>query len=378
MSLDGSRLVATVAAPDAERSAYTSSLWEIDPAGAADPIRLTFSSEGETGAAFLPDGALLFTSERPDPQDSDAEGRALWSLPPTGEASVLARTSGGLSDPVVDPSAPVVVISGSRLADAGDDPADDEKARRKQRKESKASGILPDGMPVRYWDNELGETGPRVFVLDAGGEGTLRDLAPDAGHALQGTDVTVGGGRALCTWTSREPRGLTRTDVVAIDLASGARTVLLSEPDTDFAGPLLDQTGSAYAVVRRTRGTFETPHTEVVQIHGADGRSRPGWATCTPPTTSGPPTGRSSSSPGTCTEPAAYWRWIPPPVTSCDGSPPTRPTPTCCRHRTADRCSPCARRSTARRCRSASTLPPPTSSRFSCGHPATSGRCRGA
>lgn len=247
LSVDGSRLVATVAAPDADRSVYVNALWEIDPSGAGAPVRLTYSAEGESGATFLPDGSLLFTSDRPDPRMKEAEGKALWRLPPVGEASVVARASGGLSDPVADPTSTLVLVGGSRLvaggpvdtagpgdvagpgdiADPGEADAADRKDR-KRRRESKASGILHDGMPIRYWDRELGETSPRLFVVDAGatedGEPArrMRDLAPDAGFALQDTEVSSAGGRALCTWTSREPRGLTRTDVVSIDLARRA------------------------------------------------------------------------------------------------------------------------------------------------------------
>ena len=272
LSADGSRLIATVAAPNEEVSKYASALWEIDPAGRRDPVRLTFSAKGETGAAFLPDGALLFASTRPDDgaDDPDTEDNSLWRLPPVGEATVHARTPGGLTGPVVATAAPVVVLSGSRLA--GSDGTDDGE-RRKRRKDTKSSGILHDGMPIRYWDSELGETSPRLFLLDACGDGEVRDLAPDAGAALHEAAATIDpdGGRVLCTWTRREPRGRTRTDLVSIDAAAGTREVLLSEPDTDFGDPRLDPAGSAYAVLRRTRGTFQTPHREVLQIHRPGG-----------------------------------------------------------------------------------------------------------
>ena len=61
---DGSRLVATVAAPARSRKKYVSALWEIDPQGHREARRLTLSAAGESSPRFLPDGTLLFLSKR--------------------------------------------------------------------------------------------------------------------------------------------------------------------------------------------------------------------------------------------------------------------------------------------------------------------------
>lgn len=293
LSPDGSRLVAAVAAPDQGGSTYTSALWEIDPDGRREPARLTFSAKGESGPVFLPDGDLLFISRRPDPDDPDAEDSALWRLPVRGEASVLARSPGGLSAPVVAAAAPVVLLSGSRLAGAAPDidPAagaawesspDEDARRRERRRTSKASAVLHDGMPIRHWDAELGETSPRLFVLDAarsetGVGGALRDLAPQARFELQQAGVTVSadGTRILATWTRREPRGRTRTTVVSLHPAGAAPEPLLDEPEVDFDGPVLDPAGLRYAVLRWTRGAFDVPVRRLLQVHRIDGSAAP-------------------------------------------------------------------------------------------------------
>src|SRR4029450_12225854 len=67
ISTDGSRLAVSVAGLDAEGKAFKSAIWAIDPAGTVPPWRLGRSAAGESGAAFLPDGSILFTSARPDP-----------------------------------------------------------------------------------------------------------------------------------------------------------------------------------------------------------------------------------------------------------------------------------------------------------------------
>src|SRR6266511_2781086 len=104
LSPDGRRLVTTVAtvAPDGKR--YVTSLWELDPDGQRQPRRLTRSAPGESGATFLPDGSLLFTSTRADPGakrrdgDDGEEVEALWLLPAGGgEARPVASAPGGIA-----------------------------------------------------------------------------------------------------------------------------------------------------------------------------------------------------------------------------------------------------------------------------------------
>lgn len=64
---DGSWLAAAVQTVDLEGKKFVSSIWRIDasPAGTGRPAaRLTRSAEGEGSPEFLPDGSLLFMSQR--------------------------------------------------------------------------------------------------------------------------------------------------------------------------------------------------------------------------------------------------------------------------------------------------------------------------
>src|ERR687892_2246135 len=88
----GRRLVTSVATPGPDGKKFTSALWELDPAGEAAPRRLTRSAPGEANAAFLPDGSLLFTSTRDDPEATpgdrpEEEGARLWPLPAGGRGA---------------------------------------------------------------------------------------------------------------------------------------------------------------------------------------------------------------------------------------------------------------------------------------------------
>jgi len=100
ISADGTRLVTSVSEPGPDGKKYQAAVWEIDPAGERPARRLTRSARGESQAAFAPDGSLLFTSRRPDPdaKEPDPEApAALWLLPPGGEARVVATRPGGVT-----------------------------------------------------------------------------------------------------------------------------------------------------------------------------------------------------------------------------------------------------------------------------------------
>src|SRR6202142_1906184 len=193
LSPDGSRLIVSVARPDPEGKRMAASLWQGDPADTLPARRLTRSVAGEAGAtAFLPDGSLLFTSSRPDPDakpdpgtpGSEKASHARWLLPPPGrEAGLLGAAAGGVAGLGVPRRAPVAAF-GSRLRVGAATCAEDAE-RAKARREAGVTALLfEDDYPVRHWDHWLA---PRrhlfVAALPAGPEARLadaRDLEPGA------------------------------------------------------------------------------------------------------------------------------------------------------------------------------------------------------
>jgi dipeptidyl aminopeptidase/acylaminoacyl peptidase len=264
---DGSRLVATVQEPDEKLAKYVTALWEIPLAPGGTPRRLTWSEQGESAPEFAPDGALLFVSSRPDGDEA-----ALWSLPPSGEPRRIAETPGGLGAP--RSAGGIVVATGSRLV--GSTSAEDDEARRAQRKDQAVTAILHDGMPIRWWDHELDVTSPRLFVIDPA-SGDTRDLTPDVGQQLGNGDfdLSADGTFVLATFAERATRGRPRNTVVRIEVATGARTTLLDETrddDTivDASSPRISPDGTRYIVARAIRGTFDTPHREWLEVRSFD------------------------------------------------------------------------------------------------------------
>ncbi|NHT18465.1 prolyl oligopeptidase family serine peptidase [Cellulomonas sp. IC4_254] len=268
LSPDGTRLVTAVSTLDAKRTRYVTALWEVDPEGLRPARRLTRSAKGESAARFASTGDLLFTSARPD---ADAEApddeppAALWLLPADGaEARVVASRKAGIGGVVVAADAPVAVVSSDVLPSATDD-AEDERLIG-ARKDAKVAAILHSSYPVRYWDHDLGPARPRLFAGDlttvaaspeAGATAprlALRDLAPDAGAALQHEDAVLSpDGRTLVTsWAKPGARGTLRQQLVAVDVATGTRRVLVDDPTADLANPVVSPDSRRVAYLRET------------------------------------------------------------------------------------------------------------------------------
>ncbi|QZN85561.1 prolyl oligopeptidase family serine peptidase [Cellulomonas sp. C5510] len=303
LSPDGTRLVTAVATLDAKRTRYVTALWEVDPAGERPSRRLTRSAKGESSARFASTGDLLFTSARPD---ADAEApddeapAALWLLPADGaEARVVAARKAGIDGVVVAEDAPVVVVPSDVLPRATDEASDARLIG--LRKDAKVSAVLHSSYPVRYWDHDLGPAVPHLFAADlsavaapaaapaAAGEPAtrleLRDVTPDPGTGLRHQDAVLSpDGRTLVTtWTRPAARGVERHRLVAVDVATGSRRVLVDDPGADVYGPVISPDSRRVAYVRETITTPTTAPREELWVVGLDAegpapqRVAPGW-----------------------------------------------------------------------------------------------------
>ncbi|MFY7069814.1 S9 family peptidase [Nocardiopsis changdeensis] len=269
LSPDGTRLVAPVSgiAPDAKT--FHSALWEIDvrpeAEGGTAPHRLTRSAKGESSAGFLPDGSVLFTSARPDP-DAEPEEKpkaALWLLPAGGgEARRVASRPGGIGAFTIARDAGLIAFASATLPGSQD--GEDEAEARKARADAGVTAILHESLPVRYWDHDLGPDHPRYFAATppAGPEdglGEPRDLTPDAGKALinaQGS-LTPDGTALITTWDVPVGKGGHRSVLVSVDTATGERTSLLSREGYDLGSPLVSPDGRRVAYSLGFEGDYD-------------------------------------------------------------------------------------------------------------------------
>ncbi len=294
LSPDGSRLVTQVSTLNHDGTKAHTALWEVFPTRARPARRLTRSAQGESGAAFTPDGDLLFTSSRPDAESKDsekpAEAPALWVLPAGGgEARVVAVHPGGVSGVRTARSSAAVVFASDVLPSATD-AAEDERLRA-VRKDTKVSAILHEGHPVRYWDHDLGPAAPHLlgWHFSAGDDVARRieaaqigsehlavvDLAPKPGGALREAsyDLSPDGTFVVTTWNLTEARGGLRSILVRLDLDTQRRTVLVDDPDADLSHPVVSPDGRAVVFLRETLATPDSAPTVTLHLLGLDSRA---------------------------------------------------------------------------------------------------------
>jgi dipeptidyl aminopeptidase/acylaminoacyl peptidase len=273
LSPDGSRLVTSVATVGPDGKRFLTGLWQLDPQGSAQPRRLTRSAKGESAPAFLPDGSLLFTSGRPDPEarkeddDGEEDRAALWLLPSGGgEARLVAGPPGGVGDLAVARDSGLVAIAVDVFPDAPT--LDDDRDRFKVRKKAGVTAQLFEQYPIRFWDHYLGPRERRIYVADPPGDpldgrlGELRQAADGAGRALDEVsfDLTPDGS-TLVTGRRRPPRAPgcqpeLAVDLVAIDVATGEQRVLAAG-EFFFSEVACSPDGRFAVAVREDLGTPE-------------------------------------------------------------------------------------------------------------------------
>ena len=274
VSPDGARIVTTIAELNDAGTEFVSSVWELDPAGAAPARRLTRGAKGESAPAFTADGDLLFLATRPGAdggksgQDGDEPRRALWRLPADGGEAVEVATPAGGVDTVLAARAADVTVVGAKLLSSALDVADDDRLRR-IRKDNKVSAVLHTGYPVRYWDHDIGPEQPRLLDATTG----LRDLTADAGQALREADLDLSadGTFVVASWKVPTSGAALRSILVRIDVGTGGRTVLADDPGADLSAPAISPDGQSVAFLRETISTpAEAPRITLCHMRFGD------------------------------------------------------------------------------------------------------------
>lgn len=284
LSADGRRLVTTVATLNSKGTEYGTALWELDPEGQRQARRITRSAKGESGAVFAADGDLYFLSARPDPESPDADPvNALWILPSGGgEARMALSRAGGISSVMAARDADVLLLAASVLP--GSSGEDNDEERRKVRKDNQVNAILHSGYPVRYWDADLGPAQPRLFAVepgeaedpgkpatvDAAAPLKLRNLTPDAAGGLREAESVLSpdGKTVYSSFEKPLAQADSRSVLVAIDVATGTRTVLLdTEGMSYFPGPVSPDGRSLLVLSESDATPYAAPH---VRLHLLD------------------------------------------------------------------------------------------------------------
>lgn len=287
LSPDGRRLVVAVQELNRARTAWVTALWEVDPTGARDAVRLTRSAPGESSPGFTPDGDLVFVSRRPeadgDSESGNEEKPQLWLLPERGEARLYARRPGGVSGFAVARDSGTVLVGSDTMPGATS--LEDDRKAREYRTERKIAALLHGGEPIRFWDHDLGPGMTRLFLGVPGDRMTegasdetdgdqepvgseasnattaradllgLRDLTPDAGGALfqASYDLAPDGGTVVSTWRVPLAGGDARVELRRMSIGEpGAISTLATDSEHDFHNPVISPDGR-FVVARRIR-----------------------------------------------------------------------------------------------------------------------------
>ena len=188
-----------------EGRALGDALWEIPLDGgvgrAADAL-----GEGRVGAG-LPARRLaavrLVPSRSGRPRTTRTRA-ALWLLPAPASRGCSSARPGGLGAPVV---AREFRPSRRRRQPAPWSTDADDAERRRTRKDRKINAILHTGMPIRYWDHELGDESPRLLRARARRRARCATWRPTRRGELAEAaySVSADGARRRDDWRVRRP-----------------------------------------------------------------------------------------------------------------------------------------------------------------------------
>ena len=240
------------------------------PAGPGARPSADLLRQGRELPRFAPDGSLLFSSARPDPEGGgEDEASAIWRLPRTGEAQVAASAPGGLS--LLSVAEDGTMLGATSVLPGGT--LEDDAERRKARKDAKQTTIWHTGMPIRLWDHEIGDQSRRLVLVSP--DGDLTDLTPDVGTVTlyaASADLSPDGSTVATSWTRRVRGGETRSSIVLIDTATLRRSALLeADEHAQYGSPVFSRDGSRLAVIRSTTSSPTDTSYSRLEIHPIGG-----------------------------------------------------------------------------------------------------------
>jgi dipeptidyl aminopeptidase/acylaminoacyl peptidase len=171
-SPDGKWAVFSVTEPAYDAKDQVSDLWIVPVDGSAAPRRLTFTKSGESGPAWSPDSRRLAFSARRE--GDEVPQIYVIDIAQGGEAVRVTSLSTGASRPRFSPDGKMLLFTSNVYPGAADDEANKKAAA--ERKARKYNARVYEGFPIRYWDQWVAETRPRLFVQAAEAGARARDL----------------------------------------------------------------------------------------------------------------------------------------------------------------------------------------------------------
>src|SRR6266511_1009702 len=158
---------------------------------------------------------------------------------------------------------------------------EEDREHGKARENAGVGALLFESYPVRYWDHYLGPREPRLFATpppaDEGRIDPAPPLTPTPGRALDETsfELTPDGATIVTTWEIDDDVRNPRAQLVAIDVGTGERRVLVDDPESTLGQVACSPDGRLVACQRIWPGTPDEPPRFtlwLVDLAGGEGR----------------------------------------------------------------------------------------------------------
>jgi dipeptidyl aminopeptidase/acylaminoacyl peptidase len=277
LSPDGRHAVVPVSRYELEKGENWSELWLVALDGNSTR-QLTTGRHHDGAPVFLPDGRLLFSSDRDD------EGTQLWVMAVDGgEAKRLTDFPGGFSEAIPVGDGSRLVAATTVFLACGTDATCHEKLET-DREAAKTKVHVADELLYRHWTSWADGTVARLVLLDTTSGKVLRDLTPwpvDAPvfslSGARGYDVSPDGTK-LVVAANRTPNQATSTnaDLWLVDLADDkaeARNLTTTNTGWD-GGARFSPDGKWLAYLSQERDGYETDLSRLAVLDLANGTPR--------------------------------------------------------------------------------------------------------
>ena len=255
LSPDGAWACSSVTSFDMEKNESSTSLW-LFPTGLgaarhdARRARMLTAGDKDSDPKWSPDGKwIAFTAKRKD----DDEPQLYLIAPDGGEAKRLTHVATGCSAPKWFADSKRIAFISWVWRDLATNAL--QAKRRKEHKDSKVKAHVTERHEFRFWDHWLTDgREPHVHVCEAA-TGKFTDALARTGLALPPWEPSSGDydiapdGReiAITADLGAEPRMMSQTDIVTVNLASRRTRVLTAATKTSDAQPRYSPDGRSIA-----------------------------------------------------------------------------------------------------------------------------------
>lgn len=286
VSPDGNWIAYVIAVPDKTENRVNSDIWLVPTAG-GEPRQLTRSPKHDRHPTWSPDSRwIAFESNRDG-------GFQVYVLPTDGgEARKLTSVSTEATQPVWSPDGQHVAFLSSVFPEFSDKPfAESDKLNREKneaRDKSKVKARIITRLLYRHWDSWVDDKRQHLFVQPVQGgmaRGEPRDLTPGDRDAVPTSSTFSAGddfafspdGQELAYTATptpaREEAWSTNHDIWIVDLKSGQRRVLTTNPAAD-AYPRYSPDGRLIAYRAQIRAGFEADRWQLMVVDRKGGVPR--------------------------------------------------------------------------------------------------------